>query len=54
MKLKHSRLITLLLISCLLLPIFAGCGKSEKAMQTPDGTSARDKRDAKQGLPAGT
>ncbi len=48
------RLIALILISSILLPVLAGCGKSGKAMQTPDGLSNRDKRDKAQGLPAGT
>ncbi len=49
-----TRLVALVLISSLLLPLLAGCGKSEKAMETPGGVSARDKRDQAKGLPPGT
>lgn len=54
MHYKHSRLLAFVLASSLLLTLLAGCGKSDKAMQTPDGASARDKRDQAKGLPAGS
>lgn len=54
MHYKPLRLMAFALLSLVLLPILAGCGKSEKAMETPNGVSARDKRDKAQGLPPGT
>ena len=54
MNLNVSRFTALALVVVLLLPILAGCGKSEKAMQDPNGLSNRDKRDKAQGLPAGS
>lgn len=42
-----ARLIAFLLASAVILPILAGCGKSEKAMQTPDGLSNRQRQDQK-------
>ncbi len=53
MKLS-TRLVVIVLLAGLVLPILAGCGKSEKAMETPSGITARDKRDQAKGLPPGT
>ena len=50
--LKH--VLALLLVSSFVLPLVAGCGKSEKAMQDTSGLSNRDKRDKAQGLSPGT
>jgi hypothetical protein len=49
MKLFHYRLIALTLVSLFLLPLLAGCGKSEKAMQSPDGLSNRERRQQNSG-----
>jgi len=44
-----TRLIALGLISSFLVPVIAGCGRSQKAMQSPDGLSNRQRRDQAQG-----
>ncbi len=49
MKPGFLRVIALALVSSVLLPILAGCGKSQKAMQSPDGLSNRQRRDQAQG-----
>ncbi len=43
---KLSRFVIFTVMLSILAPILAGCGK---AMQTPDGLSARQKREQKQG-----
>lgn len=43
------RLVALLLAAAMLLPVLAGCGKSQKAMQSPDGLSNRQRRDQAKG-----
>ncbi|MGI4788918.1 MAG: hypothetical protein ACRYFS_08705 [Janthinobacterium lividum] len=53
MKTTLSRLLAFTLVASIFLPILAGCSKSDKAMQTPDGLSARQKRDQKQGVAPG-
>ena len=53
MNITH-RLVALFLAAAVLAPILAGCGRSEKSMETPGGVSARDKRDQAKGLPPGT
>ena len=53
MKSYFLRLVALAFVSSVLLPILAGCGKSEKAMQSPDGLSARQKREQRQGVVSG-
>lgn len=49
MKPVILRVIALALVSSVLLPVLAGCGKSQKAMQTPDELSNRQRRDQAQG-----
>ena len=53
MNVLFLRFLSLLLVSLVLLPLLAGCGKSEKAMQAPDGLSNRQRRDQKQATPPG-
>jgi len=43
------RLVALLLAAAMLLPVLASCGKSQKAMQSPDGLSNRQRRDQAKG-----
>ena len=43
------RAISFALASSVLLPILAGYGKSQKAMQSPSGLSNRQRRDQAQG-----
>ena len=42
------RLVALALLTSFLVPVIAGC-KSQKAMQSPDGLSNRQRRDQAQG-----
>jgi len=43
------RILALVLVALLLLPMLAGCGRNEKAMQSPNGMSPREMRDQKKG-----
>ena len=44
-----TRLVALALVSSFLVPVIAGCGKSQKAMQSSDGLSNRQRREQAQG-----
>jgi len=44
-----TRIVALALVTSFLVPVIAGCGKSQKAMQSPDGLSNRQRRDKAQG-----
>ena len=43
------RLVATALALTLLLPLLAGCGESQKAMETPDGQSNRQRRQQNSG-----
>lgn len=47
-KITH-RSVALAVAVMLLLPLLAGCGKSEKAMQSPDGMSNRERKQQNSG-----
>ena len=44
-----THLVALALLTSFLMPVIAGCGKSQKAMQSPNGLSNRQRRDQAQG-----
>ena len=45
------RMAAFALVSSVILPILAGCGKTEKAMETPSGLSPRQQREQQKGTP---
>jgi hypothetical protein len=49
MKPLISRVVAFALVCSVLLPLLAGCGKSQKAMETPTGQSPKQIREEKKG-----